>query len=78
MYKEISVHSAAAMIARQKVQDRIWTSDQAIQFTELLDNLVKTGQLPNDPQLLGLLDQGGWKVVTSTGTQVCDGFELSV
>lgn len=71
----ISAHSAAAALARHRFEQGLMTADEAVTFTDLIYNLVNTGQLPDDPKLLALTDDQ-WKIATSEAHTEADIIKL--
>lgn len=74
--RQISAHSAAAAMARQRVESGEWTRDQAQNFTDTIYFLVNSGHLPDDPDLLGL-SGAGWVISSGGRPTVADGFMLT-
>lgn len=62
----ISAHSAAAALVRHRVKQHLMTPEDAVAFTDTIDFLVKTGQLPDDAKLLALAE-AEWNIATSEG-----------
>lgn len=70
----ISAHSAASALVRRRVEQGLMTRENAIAFTDWIYNMVHTGQLPDDPNMLCLIERD-WKVYSSgksTTTTISD------
>lgn len=78
MFEKITAASAAAALARKLVEEGKMTRDDAIGFSNYIDRAVKLGKLPDDAQMLGLLQSGEWKAESSHGAPVRTGRVISV
>lgn len=75
---QMSAHSAAAALVRELVEAKQMTRDDAIKFTDWIDRQIKLGRLPDDPLMLGLVQQGEWRTASSDGLPVQRGRVMGV
>lgn len=73
----ISAHSAASALARRLVEEKKWTPEKALEFTELIYNLVHTNKLPDDAKMLGLI-LSDWEIETPQEKIQADSIEMSL
>ena len=68
MTEKLTAAHAAAKLARELVAAGTMSSEEAILFSNWIDREVKLGHLPDDPNMLGLVQSGEWKTASSDGT----------
>lgn len=73
----ISAHSAAATLARRLVEEKKWTPEKAVEFTDLIYMLVNTKQLPDDAKKLGLI-LSNWEIETPQERIEADSIDISL
>lgn len=74
---ECTAHHAASKLANKRVRQGLMSRDQAIQFTDWIYFMVSTGQLPDDPKQLALME-GEWKIATSEAITTAEIVHLNV
>lgn len=67
MTEKLTAAHAAAKLARELVAAGTMSPDDAILFSNWIDREVKLGHLPDDPNMLGLVQSGEWKTASSDG-----------
>lgn len=74
---KISAHSAAADLARKRVEAGLMNPDEALEFTDWIYMMVNTGQLPDDLNLLALIEHD-WNIFTSEGHTSAEIIKLKI
>ena len=78
MTEKLSAASAAAKLAREMVKAGTMSRDDAILFSNWIDREVKLGHLPDDANMLGLVQSGEWKTASSNSEPRSTGRVISI
>lgn len=73
----INAHTAAVKLVQRRIEEGLMTPEQAQEFTDIVYMKVSSGQWPNDPTLLGLIENH-WKIATSEGHTTAEIIDLKL
>lgn len=75
--KAINAHTAAVRMVKHRIEQGLMTPEQGQAFTDIVYMKVNSGQWPNDPNVLGLMEHD-WKISTSEAHTRADSIDLQL